>query len=66
MAVGDDVMSTEPCHDKGIELEAKKCVMDEELPVDQSADVVDDTITTSVTTEGKNSNDTGKLFFTCT
>lgn len=61
MAVGDDVMSTEPCHDKGIELEAKKCVMDEELPVDQSADVVDDTITTSITTEGKNSNDTDKL-----
>ncbi|XP_001947037.1 ATP-binding cassette sub-family F member 1 [Acyrthosiphon pisum] len=53
VAVGDDVMSNE-----------KKCVIDEGLPVEQCANVVADTndaMTTSITAEGKNNNNTDKL-----
>jgi len=59
VVVGDNVMSNE----KEIDLEAKKCIIDEELQIEPCADVIADEITTSITTEGKNSDNTGKLFF---
>jgi len=69
VVVGDDVMSNEPATNE-IDLEAKKCVIDKELPVEQCADVVavtDGVMTISITDEGKNSDNTGKLFFfSCT
>ncbi|KAL4136270.1 hypothetical protein QTP88_007819 [Uroleucon formosanum] len=65
VTVGVDSSNEPAINAKEIDLEAKKCfINDEELPVEQCADIVADTedaMITSVTTEAENGDNTDKL-----
>jgi len=66
--VGDDGSNEPVINTEEDDLETKKCVIDDKkLPVELCTDVVadaEDAITTSITTEGENGDNTGELFFT--